>query len=134
VNVSVRKVDPTEYESVQELLIANGWAHRVSDSVNFCKLLDNSQIAFVALNNDQIIGFIRAITDQISNGYISMLVVHSNFRRQGVGKTLVHAAMSCASPSVTWTLRAGRPGASDFFAALGFSQSKEAMELKRRSV
>jgi ribosomal protein S18 acetylase RimI-like enzyme len=132
--VDIRKVDPSEYELVRELLMTNGWSHRVAGGANFHKLLENSQVSLVALKNHRIIGFIRAITDQISNGYISMLVAHPNFRRQGVGKALIYAALDYVSPSITWVLRAGRPGASDFFTAIGFNKSEEAMELKWRSV
>jgi ribosomal protein S18 acetylase RimI-like enzyme len=133
-SIDIRKIDPSEYEFARELLSANGWSHRVDDRANFHKLLQNSQVPLVALKDHRIIGFIRAITDQISNGYISMLVVHPHFRRQGIGKALVNAAIDYVSPSVTWVLRAGRPGAADFFAAIGFNKSEEAMELKRQSV
>jgi ribosomal protein S18 acetylase RimI-like enzyme len=132
--IDIREIDSSEYELVRQLLMTNGWSHRVDDGANFYKLLENSHVRLVALKDHRIIGFIRAITDQISNGYISMLVVHPYFRRQGIGKALINAAISYVNPSVTWVLRPGRPGAADFFAAIGFNQSEEAMELKRRSV
>jgi ribosomal protein S18 acetylase RimI-like enzyme len=133
-NFVVRDIDFSEYASAQRLLADNGWSHRVADEVHFRMLCENSQQVLVAVNDRQVIGFVRALTDRVSNGYISMLVVHPQFRRRGIGKALIQAVMSYGSPTITWTLRAGRSGASEFFTALGFSQSSEAMELKRQSV
>jgi ribosomal protein S18 acetylase RimI-like enzyme len=78
-----------------------------------------------------VVGFARAITDGLSNGYLSMVVVAPEFRRQGVGRTLVEE-VTAGSPAITWVLRAGREGANEFFARLGFEPSTVAMERKRR--
>jgi ribosomal protein S18 acetylase RimI-like enzyme len=132
-NAVVRSIERCEYKSVHDLLMAHGWAHRVQDYAKFSELLDNSDIVLIAIKENQIVGFVRAITDSISNGYISMLIVDPAFRKQGIGKNLILALIDSAQPSVTWALRAGRAGASEFFAAIGFRISSEAMELKRRS-
>ncbi len=132
-NFIVRDIDFSEYDAAQRLLEVNGWAHRIRDAEDFRMLCDNSEQVLVAVQGRQVIGFVRSLTDRISNGYISMLVVHPDFRRQGVGRALVEALISYGRPSVTWTLRAGREGASHFFAAMGFDKSHETMELKRRT-
>jgi ribosomal protein S18 acetylase RimI-like enzyme len=132
-NFVVRDIDFSEYDTAQNLLAENGWAHRIGDIEDFRMLCENSQQVLVAVNGRQVIGFVRALTDRLSNGYISMLIVHPDFRKLGVGRALIQAVMAYGRPSVTWTLRAGREGASEFFAALGFKKSSEAMEIKRQS-
>ena len=94
-------------------------------------LIAASQRTAVAVEVQQIIGFARAITDGISNGYLSMVVVAEPFRRQGVGQVLIKHIVG-EEESITWVLRAGREGAPEFFAKLGFVEFTVAMELKRR--
>ncbi len=132
-NFVVRDIDFSEYDAAQRLLADNGWFHCVGDEAHFRMLCDNSPQVLVAVNDRQVIGFVRALTDRLSNGYISMLVVHPHFRRRGIDKALIQAVMSYGSPTVTWTLRTGREGATEFFSAIGFSKSSEVMELKRQS-
>lgn len=128
--MQIRRVGPSEVPSVYALLAANGWAHRLGDLAQFTQLVAVSQRAEVAILDGQVVGFLRGITDGQSNGYLSMVVVAPAFRGQGVGRALVEHAMH-STPEVTWVLRAGRSGASEFFAKLGFSQSTIAMERPR---
>jgi ribosomal protein S18 acetylase RimI-like enzyme len=77
-----------------------------------------------------VVGFCRGVTDDLSNGYLSMLVVSQEHRLSGIGSRLVRSLVE-GEPSVTWVLRAERPGARQFFEKLGFSESVTAMERKR---
>ncbi len=128
--LQVRPIQPHEAEAAWCLLRDNGWAHRVPSVDVLQDLIEHSQRAVVAVEQDKLIGFARAITDGLSNGYLSMVVVDGAHRHRGVGRALVDAVTGDDS-GVTWVLRAGREGAADFFAALGFEPSKVAMERRR---
>ncbi|MGJ7484548.1 GNAT family N-acetyltransferase [Variovorax sp. LT2P21] len=60
-----------------------------------------------------------------------MVIVAQQHRRQGIGQALVEGLIG-SEPEITWVLRAGRTGAAEFFAKLGFSASSTAMERSRR--
>jgi len=129
-NLTVRDLLPAEVETVRLFLGQHGWGHRTGSNDYFAQLIENSQRTAVALSGEQIIGFARGITDGLSNGYLSMVVVDSQHRRAGVGRALVEHVMG-DNPEITWVLRAGREGAEAFFASLGFETSVIAMERPR---
>lgn len=129
-NQNVRDALPEEVESIRLFLGQHGWGHRTGSPEHFAQLIQNSQRTAVALKGEQIIGFARGITDGLSNGYLSMVVVDDQHRREGIGRALVEHVMG-DNPDITWMLRAGREGAEAFFASLGFEASVIAMERPR---
>lgn len=125
-----RAVTPADYEAVRELLACHGWGRRVADPEAFTKMMKHTDRAVVAMSGSGIIGFARALCDEVSNGYISMVVVAEEHRGQGLGRKLVAQLMG-DDPSITWVLRADRDS-QRFWESLGFQNSSIAMERLRR--
>ena len=124
-----RSITRDDYEPVRQFLSEAGWRHRVSDPVKFEKMLAHTGRAVVAVEGGRVIGFARALCDEVSNGYVSMVAVAEDRRGRGVGSELVRRLVG-EDTGITWVLRAGR-GSAGFWEKMGFRKSGEAMEKLR---
>jgi predicted N-acetyltransferase YhbS len=121
-----RPITPADYESVRQFLSEAGWPHRVSDAEQFNKMLANTNRTVVAVEGTRIVGFARALCDEVSNGYISMVAVAPDRRGRGIGRELIRR-LTHDDDTITWVLRAGR-GSGGFWEKVGFKSSDIAME------
>ena len=126
-----RSIIPEDYDQVRQFLAEMGWQSRVSDPELFRKLIEKSDRTVVALDDASVVGFARALCDDLSNGYISMVAVVPDRRGQGIGRKLIEYLIH-DNPNITWVLRA-RPGSEGFWEKLGFIRSDMAMERVRTS-
>jgi GNAT superfamily N-acetyltransferase len=124
-----RPAHPDQYEAIRQFLSDLGWNERVRDPARFHRLMENSDRTVVAWDEGRIIGFARALCDDVSNGYISMVAVALDYRGKGVGRELVNRLVG-EDRNITWVLRDGRNSAG-FWRKLGFVPSQVAMEKTR---
>ncbi len=120
---------PEEGEAVRHFMIEMGWDKRVQDAQRFATMLAAAKTV-VAWDDDRVVGFARALTDGVSNGYLGTVAVAEDHRQKGIGKALVERLMG-DDPGVTWVLRAGH-GSDAFWEKMGFVRSQAAMERLRR--
>jgi GNAT superfamily N-acetyltransferase len=126
-----RSITPEDYDPVRKFLTEMGWQSRVSDPELFRRLMEKSNRTVVAWDDGCVDGFARALCDDVSNGYISMVAVVAERRGQGIGRKLIEYLIH-DNPNITWVLRA-RPGSEGFWEKLGFIGSDTAMERVRAS-
>ncbi|HEY0050948.1 MAG TPA: GNAT family N-acetyltransferase, partial [Pyrinomonadaceae bacterium] len=101
----------------------------VADAERFYKMLENASRTIAAFEGERIVGFARALCDDVSNGYIGTIAVAAEHRRKGVGRELVERLVG-DDKNITWVLRAGR-GSEKFWKKMGFNFSETAMEKTR---
>ena len=124
-----RPITPADYQVVREFLAENGWEKRVADEETFRLMMVNASRTIAAFENHRVIGFARALCDDVSNGYIGTVVVAPDKRKQGIGRELVKKLIGNDS-TITWVLRAGRESG-EFWKKMGFTVSEIAMEKTR---
>src|SRR5260221_7350570 len=128
--VFYRPIQTDDYEAVRAFLVDNGWGARVSGVERFRAMIEGADRTVVALDGRRVVGFGRALCDGGSNGYISMVAVATDVRRQGIGRQLIKHLTEGDVGDITWVLRAGRESRG-FWERLGFVASDIAMERVR---
>jgi predicted N-acetyltransferase YhbS len=129
-NMEFRSINSGDYEVVRQFLIEAGWERRVADPRKFKKMMKNTSRTVAAFEGLRLVGFARALCDEVSNGYISMVAVAADKRGQGIGRELVRQLIK-DDTNITWILRAGH-GSDGFWTKMGFTPSGVAMERCRR--
>lgn len=127
-----RAATSDDYENVRQFLAENGWEKRVADKEKFCRMMENADRTVVAFEGEKVIGFARALCDDVSNGYIGTVAVAENFRKRGIGRELVERLIG-TDENITWVLRAGRDS-EKFWKKMNFNFSEVAMEKTRSSI
>ena len=128
--IEYRSAESPDFELIRAFLAENGWGKRVADEARFRRMIENASRAVVAFDGDRLVGFARALCDDVSNGYIGTVVVAEDKRRLGVGREIVRQLMG-DDPNITWVLRAGH-GSQAFWRKMGFTRSSVAMERTRK--
>jgi ribosomal protein S18 acetylase RimI-like enzyme len=125
-----RTINPGDHDVVRQFLTEAGWERRVANPQKFAEMMKNTNRTVAAFEGLRIVGFARALCDEVSNGYISMVAVAADKRGQGIGRELVRQLIK-DDTDITWILRASH-GSDGFWTRMGFTPSTVAMERCRR--
>lgn len=98
----IRPINRDEIEADRRSPADSGWPLKVEDPARFAQLIEQSQVALIAVHEGTVVGFIRALTDGFFNGYISMVAVSKAHRGKGVGTALVREAMDTKRMNWRW--------------------------------
>jgi ribosomal protein S18 acetylase RimI-like enzyme len=127
----IRLARPEDLDAISALLIAEGWDSRAEPD-RLVAAIGAATRAVVAEEDAEIVGFGRCVTDDVSNGYLSMVIVAPHRRGRGIGRAMVDA-LTGDDRRVTWVLRAGHPGSDGFWEAIGFRRSEITYERVRQA-
>ena len=94
-----RAVEPADYAQVRQLLVDIGLQQRVQDGDRFERMVSGANRTVVAVEQERVVGFARALFDGASNGYISTVAVAGDRRGQGIGRELVKRLMDVDHPA-----------------------------------
>lgn len=86
----------TDVSFLEKLNLAGffvGWPKPPSDN-SFKKLLQNSQHIVLAHEDNQLIGFINAVSDGVLSAYIPLLEVLPSYQGRGIGKELTRRMLN----------------------------------------
>ena len=89
--ISIRLWVQADFPDVQRLAIIEGWFSFRDRPDAVLAAYQNSWPVLVAVCNNAVIGFIRALTDEQLTMYIAEILVCAEHRRSGIGSALLEA-------------------------------------------
>ena len=119
----VNSLTPQQQEVVRSLYRSVGWWFAADEDKPELieRIIAGSHCFCIALEENQIIGIGRAISDGIIDAYIQDVVVHENYRRQGIGTALVqHIIDILTKNGIDWIGLIASPGSESLYRKLGF--------------
>lgn len=83
---------PDHFPGIIGLYRAHGWTH-ASDPERLRTAIEASSHSVVALEEDRVVGFARAMSDEAFAVYIADILVAPDRQRAGIGRALAEAIM-----------------------------------------
>ncbi len=87
-NVEYRQVMSVDMEEIKALYADCGWQTYLQDDEKLLSAYKNNLLLYGAYLEDKLIGFIRCVGDGEHVVLVQDLLVHSSYRRQGIGSKL----------------------------------------------
>ena len=119
---SIKELSEKHRHQLLALFAEVDFAEYTEDTQWIADAVANSVAAVGAFDShDNLIGFARALGDQVSDCYIQDVAVHKNCRKNGIGKALVTALLKLLEEkNIDWVGLIATPGKAEFYRKLGF--------------
>ena len=119
---SIKNLSAKHQHQLLELFAEVEFAEYTSDTEWLADAIANSVAAVGAFDDqDNLIGFARALGDNVSDCYLQDVAVNKSYRSQGVGKALVKELLALLKEkNIDWVGLVATPGKAEFYRKLGF--------------
>ena len=87
--IAYRDGHDIDLDQLAHLFVAAGWPHRAADRGKLALLVSRSFYVSAAYDGDRLVAFARALSDGVSNAYISTVCVLPDYRGRGLGREVV---------------------------------------------
>lgn len=89
----IREADiASDFPAILAVYAANNWSH-ARDPGRLRIALDRADLALVAVQDDEVVGFVRTMSDGAFAVYIADILVVPALQRQGIGSLLLRAVL-----------------------------------------
>ncbi len=110
-----------DVQELNELLKTNNW--NIGDFDKLESALSHSWCHIVARDSGgKLIGFVHVLSDGIFHAYVLRMIVHPDFRKNGVGSAIMTLLMKVLNDSKLKPTLAATPGNEKFYEKFGFKR------------
>ena len=110
---------------------AGWWGKNMPDDPSVVKqIIKGSHCFMVAMEDEEIVGMGRAISDRASDSYIQDLTVINSYRGKGIGAKILQRIMaSLEKDGIKWIGLIAEGNSDDFYSHFGFKKMPDSMPM-----
>ena len=117
-------------DQVIELYNNAGLPRPTHDRERIQKMYENSNLIVTAWDKDLLVGVSRSITDWVWACYLSDLAVREEYKREGIGKKLIHLTKERLGDQ-SMILLLSVPSAMEYYPKVGFEKQESSFIINR---
>jgi len=118
------------FEKIVELYDSVGWSAYTDDVDSLKEAFEKTSLVNLALENGQIIGLTRSISDGVAIHYLQDIIVHPDHQRKGIGRVLLERALDHFKDVRThMILTDDEEKQLKFYSSLGYKNTKELVKM-----
>jgi predicted GNAT family acetyltransferase len=126
-DIEYREGQDVDIDQLAAMIEAAGWAARSREVV--AQQVAGARWVVSAWSDDRMVGLARAISDGVTNAYVSTVIVAEAFRGRGIATTLVKRLVGDRT-SIRWVLHA-RPELHALYERAGFVPATDILWIPR---
>src|SRR5262249_27365370 len=104
--IAYREDHDVDLDQLGGLFATAGWASRANDRARLAQMVQGVRFVVHAWDGPRLAGFARAISDGVSNAYVSTVCVLPEYRGQGIGRELMRRLLH-GRDDITFSLHTG---------------------------
>ena len=122
---------PDQIRQITALYRCEGWwSSEADDPEHVSGIISGSHLFIIAVNEDEIIGMGRAISDRVSDAYIQDVTVKKTYRGKGIGTIIINELIKrLRVDGVDWIGLIAEKNSHGFYTRLGFQQMPNSVPL-----
>lgn len=118
-------------DQIIELYDNAGLPRPTNDKDRIQKMYDNSNLIVTAWDGELLVGVSRSITDWVWSCYLSDLAVRDEYKKEGIGKRLIHLTKEKVGEQ-SMVLLLSVPTAMKYYPKVGFEKQESSFIMNRK--
>lgn len=119
-----------EVEQIIELYNATKMPRPTNDETRMQVMFQNSDLVITAWDHDKLVGICRSITDWVWCCYLSDLAVSPDYKKSGIGRTLIEKTKEMVGDQAM-VLLLSVPAAMEYYPKVGFRKENRGFIINR---
>lgn len=118
-NIIIKRNEILDSNELNELLATNNWDIHPIEKLEKC--IKTSWGNVCARNdNEELIGYVRILSDGIRHAYVCSLIVHPNYRKKGIGEAIMKELLNMLKEDNLYPTLVASPSKKGYYEKLGF--------------